>query len=130
MSGERAGECAEISTRLRAMVEKLRLTPTPQLNVIPLLKQAADEADRFYSGMMAWKRAAEAKDDLSVTQATAVDQQEKIALTAELAEALRFILAFYEPGQDTLNRHSSRVAEQGGRAVLAKFDSSNTKELT
>lgn len=36
----------------------------------PLLKQAADEIERYYGGMLAWKRTAEAKDrEFSAAQA-------------------------------------------------------------
>lgn len=52
----------EISARLRATVAKLRTTPMPLADLIPLLQQAADEADRFYNGMENWKNNAQAKD--------------------------------------------------------------------
>lgn len=52
----------EISQRIRATVKKLRTTPMPLADLIPLLQAAADEADRYYNGMVAWKATAEAKD--------------------------------------------------------------------
>jgi hypothetical protein len=40
----------------------------------------------------------------------------------ELVSALRFILAFYEPGQRYLDTEAWKRAEAGGRAILAKAD--------
>ena len=42
------------------------------------------------------------------------------ALNAELAGALQFILAFYEPGQTYLDTEAWKHAEASGRAALSK----------
>ena len=41
-------------------------------------------------------------------------------LVEQLTGALRFILAFYEPGQRYLDTEAWKCAEAGGRAALAK----------
>jgi hypothetical protein len=46
----------DLSKRLRA------ISPSAAGNLHRLIQQAADEIDRYYSGMMAWKKTAEAKD--------------------------------------------------------------------
>jgi hypothetical protein len=45
------------------------------------------------------------------------------ALVQELTGALRFILAFYEPGQTYLDTEAWKVAEAGARRVVAKAES-------
>lgn len=52
----------EISARIRATVSKLRKTPMPAADLIPLMQTAAEMCDRYYSGMMNWKENAQAKD--------------------------------------------------------------------
>lgn len=42
----------------------------------------------------------------------------------ELTGALRFILAFYEPGQTYLDTDAWKVAEAGARAAMAKAEAS------
>lgn len=44
---------------------------------------------------------------------------ETIALTEQLAGALNFILAFYEPGQRHLDTNAWKEAEASGRRALA-----------
>jgi hypothetical protein len=41
-------------------------------------------------------------------------------LVEQLTGALRFIMAFYEPGQRYLDTEAWKVAEAGGRAALAR----------
>lgn len=41
---------------------------------------------------------------------------------AELLGALRFILAFYEPGQRHLDTEAWKLAEAGGRRALANAE--------
>lgn len=45
-----------------------------------------------------------------------------IAVAPELLSALRFILAFYEPGQRHLDTEAWKVAEAAARAAIAKAD--------
>jgi RNA binding exosome subunit len=54
----------EIAKRLRDEAETIRhgIDEIDQHKIMRLLKEAADEADRFYNGMMAWKQTAETKD--------------------------------------------------------------------
>lgn len=51
---------------------------------------------------------------------TASNTSEPRPLVDELTGALRFIIAFYEPGQTYLDTNAWKVAEAGGRAALAK----------
>jgi len=43
---------------------------------------------------------------------------ETIALTEQMAGALNFILAFYEPGQTHLDTNAWKIAETSGRRAL------------
>ena len=52
----------EISARIRATVSKLRKTPMPAADLIPLMQTAAEMCDRYYNGMENWKNNAQAKD--------------------------------------------------------------------
>lgn len=45
---------------------------------------------------------------------------ETLALVEEMAGALNFILAFYEPGQRYLDTNAWKIAEAGGREALRK----------
>lgn len=49
------------------------------------------------------------------------------ALIEQLAEALQFILAFYEPGQTYLDTNAWKQAEEGGRAALAEYAKESTR---
>ena len=51
-----------IALKLRMAADSLHITPRPTADVIALLREAADEADRFNGGMLAWKKTAETKD--------------------------------------------------------------------
>jgi hypothetical protein len=44
----------------------------------------------------------------------------------KLAGAMRFILAFYEPGQTYLDTEAWKVAEAGARAALAALSKEQT----
>lgn len=44
---------------------------------------------------------------------------ETLTLVEEMAGALNFILAFYEPGQTHLDTNAWKIAEASGRAALA-----------
>ena len=44
---------------------------------------------------------------------------ETLVVVEDLAGALNFILAFYEPGQTDLDTNAWKNAEAGGRAALA-----------
>jgi hypothetical protein len=54
----------EIAKRLRDEAETIRhgMDEIDPHKIMRLLKEAADEADRFYNGMVAWKQTAETKD--------------------------------------------------------------------
>lgn len=47
-----------------------------------------------------------------------------VTVEEELAGALKFILAFYEPGQRYLDTNAWKLAEAAGRAVLARYEAS------
>ncbi len=49
-------------------------------------------------------------------------------LIEELTGALRFILAFYEPGQRHLDTEAWKCAEAGGRRALAKGEAAIAKQ--
>lgn len=51
---------------------------------------------------------------------TEYTEADKTALIAELTGALRFIMAFYEPGQRYLDTEAWKCAEAGGHRALAK----------
>lgn len=50
----------------------------------------------------------------------AEDKSQERDLVDQLTGALRFILAFYEPGQRYLDTDAWKVAEANGRAALAR----------
>lgn len=49
-----------------------------------------------------------------------MSETEKDELILQMRGALRFILAFYEPGQRYLDTEAWKRAEASGRAALAK----------
>lgn len=61
--------------------------------------------------------------DTAALRAQVVEENATVAereLIDELTGALRFIMAFYEPGQTYLDTEAWKVAEAGGRRALAK----------
>jgi hypothetical protein len=52
----------DVAHQLRNAADKMHIAPLAQSELILMLRLAADEADRFYNGMMAWKQTAQTKD--------------------------------------------------------------------
>jgi len=66
------------------------------------------------------KSAAQSHFNASIQSCLVAEGVEPRPLVDQLTGALRFILAFYEPGQTYLDTNAWKVAEAGGRAALAK----------
>lgn len=98
-------------------------TPGPWLTegnfVYALNGEGKHAVNRFHASIQGGYTSEDTRTTIAETEANA----KLIAAAPDLLAAMRFILAFYEPGQTCLDTNAWKQAEAAARAAVAKAES-------